>query len=335
MKLTNIKTEPITRAEQISLSDHFVICCTRGSITILQRDTLQVLKKITQVTHVLKAVVSPNEKWALILATNDAFYILSLESYNIKKYNIMGRSPCGCCIDGHWTFDGKSFFIPVYNGTTTISSLRRYSFNETQDNNLPYTDILNDKYYYRTVVPIHSMNKYLILAIDRCKQDHRISNYYTLIVFDGELFEEYPLPDFDHNLSPSHIEYNDNTHIVTLRGILGLSVSFQYKNGKFCHVENNSFTGFKNNIDNQEIITNILKAAGCKHNEVNEIIRSSNRYRYYVSSNKGLIVVDKETYSIVSRIRFKHGIEKTVEFGSRYIGVATLDGLRMYEILEE
>lgn len=339
MKLTKIKAEPITRAEQISLSQNFVVCCTRGSVSVLERATLCLIKKIGTLSHAVAALVSPDEKWVLILATNDTFYVLSLDTYKIRKYVIEGAHPCGCLINGCWSFDGKSIYILVYNSSVGTSAVRRYTFNAMLEKRLAYVDMIQGKYYFRCMRLVPEINKCLLLGIDRDKQDENREDYHTIVKFDGESIEEYPLPEFERYISPSYIDYDKSTQRITLieaaglTASLGLSVCFEEIDGKMCRVENDSKPDFQCSIDDEETIAAILNAAGCECNDVSEIVQSSNKSVYYISCSKGLIVVDSETLDVVARIRIKHGIQKTVEFGTKYIGIATLDGLRVYEIL--
>lgn len=329
MKLAPIKCEAVTGASRgVYLSHSYIVCCRGTSVFVLERETLRLLKKVTGVDHIKNASVSPDEKWVLITATNDAFYILSLADFSIARYSISdGSVNCGNTVKGCWSFDGKAVFVTVdYSHSDSVfSSLRRYSFNGRLDERLNHTDLIKDRFYFRALTAVPEIKRYLLLGDDRSKD--RGSD--TLIVSDGESFEEYPIFGVDGNAGMSGIVYDTQTHRIMLSGILGISEVFEAKDGAIRRL-----SALESAVPNESDTYNaVLAAAGCDAVEVNDVIRSANGELYYVSAKNGLTAVSANAYAVSAPVRIRNGVLKTVEFGDRYLGVATLDGVRVYELI--
>lgn len=94
-------------------SNGYIVRITGGSITILARETNEILRQHKGHHYLYTGDICPDETQCFALENGKHFYVYSLENYELIKRVTLPRGYE--CIDmyGHYTEDGKQICIPA------------------------------------------------------------------------------------------------------------------------------------------------------------------------------------------------------------------------------
>ena len=123
MKL--LKLNVLNYVESTKVSTKYVFGFTGSRVKIFNKE-MQLIKEIPRLDHVYTGSISPDEKKLLLVSTGNRFYILSLETFELKKYTVCGREDYNLEGRGCWSFDGKEILLCANGCSTGISALRIY-----------------------------------------------------------------------------------------------------------------------------------------------------------------------------------------------------------------
>lgn len=333
MKTIEINSNLFSRSKKIIISKKFIISLT-GSAAIIADKKFNVLKKITGLSYVYEGQISPDEKTLLLISNGNCFYIISLDSFEIiKKQVIRDSSMEG---NGFWSFKGDAVIVVGTNNKTLISFVRSYnvfdySFKESN---------LDNKYTFISSTSVQKLNKHLIIGYNR-KDDNAV----YILWYDETEFKEYKINNYNDTIS--NIEYNIFLNVIVVYGQQSTILCDNYGNQKkdisLFEPEAITFTAldlFPENIfdiQQQNIIKNLsshLELEGSSIFEsINKIYWASNSKNIYIATTKKIFVFNISENEIVYSKNISYGVQDIIEIEKNIIAISTWNGVKTYKLV--
>lgn len=343
MKLERIKCKPLERAKDFCVSLSYIIGCTGQKATIMDKH-LNLLHTVEGLDYVYSAHVSPDETKLLLISTLNKFYIVDMQTF--EKTRITVKTPYNCNLEGQgcWSFDGASVLIPVHCRTASRSStLRRYYI----DDSGKYHDYLADKYCITGIWRMEATHTYFLTGYDR-QEDCR--NYF--IFFDGTGFQEFPLERSVSILAPT-VSIDEEKGVITisslgycrhftLEGKEIQSISHPAPKDKICKMSDVFPHSFDDTVEAQNLRNELFEAFGLEEisipkcfsipDAVRKIIASSCGSYHYLASQSGFYLLDAPTGEVLAYVPEEWGVQNVQELSPGLILVATMSGVKLYQI---
>ena len=340
MILKRIINDVLNYSKYISVFEHYVVIITGKRAIICDRE-FHPIHTVENLNYADKAYISPDEKNILIVSTSNHFCVVSLTDFKVKSVTI--RSPyngnlqgCAC-----WSYDGRSVYVNAENPETTLSFLRRYDISD-----MSYKNLLPDIHFVQAAAPLRVAGKYYLVARDR-ENGEKNNDGCSLIVFDGESYEEYPFCGKNIGeevlLSWEYEEKSGTFIIYTLCSTYHCDI-----NGNIIETVpvpkeeklTSSFSDvFKNVVPDKKGFKR-LKAL-CElfgldnmttDDTINIIRNSADGKKIFVGTHYGLYVLDAETKEILYEEKISYGVQNIAEISADVIAAEKWHGVWLYEI---
>ena len=340
MKLEKIKCKPLERVKKLCISKSYIIGCTGQKAIILDKQ-LNLVHTVENLNYVYTAQISPDESKLLLISNGNQFYIVDMQTFDVKRVTV--KAPYNGNLEGRgcWSFDGKSVWIPLQRRTDYINStLRRYSIENLSD----YQNYLEDKYNLDDILKIDACEKYLLLGYNRKENNKRY-----FIYFDGVEFQEFPV-DLSVTMIAPTTTVDMEKGIVTIASIAGCR-QFTLE-GKFIrtisHPEpkdkmlcfSDAFRNlFAYDPDKQNRIKESSIALGIEDisapDYINMYETSKCRNYIYLASESGFYVLDMKTGNILAFVPEEYGVKSFVEILPGLLALATWTGTKLYRLYDQ
>lgn len=344
MVLKKLKPGFLKHAKSFCFSEKYSVFCTGRRAFICDRE-LKLLYTVEKLSYVYRASISPDEKNLLLVSNANIFYLVDLNDFAVKKYTVRGKYNGNLEGRGCWSFDGNSVLLDVENPKTVNSALRRYAMND----GMSYEDLIAERYYLVSIDAIKELNKYLLIGMDREKFNRDEPDEWSMIWFNGDSFEEFPIRHMDISLDVvKHIEYEAATNTVI---IYGFPKTFR------CDLQGRiiekiapvptekveiSFSGVFSNLGLEKEDFDSLKSLSALFgmenlsldDSINKMCTSSDGKKHYIGTNLGLFIVDAETGKLIKKVSIDYGVQDIAEISPGIIVVTTWGGIKVFEIVE-
>lgn len=319
-------------------SEKYAVFCT-GKTAIICDKKMNVIQKIEKLDYVYSALASPDEKYLLLISNSNKFYVVNMNDFSVTKQIVRGKYDYNLEGRGCWSFDGNRIYIPVYNVDSGTSALRCYDHLQ----NFSSIDLLEEKYWLHSITPVINLKKYLLMGTQRRNFDG--DDPLSMIWFDGNSFEQYPIDIKVYNDIARKTEYDTATDTVILYG-LNKTVRFDIY-GKYIEEipvpeegkRTFSFSDvFKNVLSDNDLksITDLSNSYGMENvtvnDRINKICLSSDEKTLYVGTHMGLFAIDAKTQEIIA----KKPIDDIQDIKELYPGsivVSTYSTVKLFQLV--
>ena len=343
MVLKELKKNFLKYAKGFCFSENYSVFCTGQRAFICDRE-LNLLYTVEKLSYVYYASVSPDEKTLLLVSNSNLFYLVDLNVFSVKKYTIRGKFSDNLEGRGCWSFEGKSLYFNVCNRKTLNSALRRYDLS----NDMSYEDMLIEKYWLVSIKSVKELNKYMLIGLDRKKQELDRIDCWMLIWFDGASFEEYPIENVDVCDGIKYAEYDVITDTVILYGhSKTFRCDFQGKileNLSFFSMEkltgsfSNVLSGLEYSNEDLDLLKRLSAFLKMKNvsldDSTEKICLSSDGKKYYVGTHLGLFIIDAEIKAVLKKEEIDYGVQDIAEISKNVIAVSTWNGVKIFEVVD-
>lgn len=299
MKLIEMKFPKLIRAKNIAISKKYLLFTTGKKVLIFDKK-FQLIQEIDGLRYCYKAIISPDEKSVLLISNLNHFKILSLNTFEISRHTIKGEYSGNLEGRGCWAFDGNKVLLCVYDEQSMLSALRTYDLENESD----YSEALCDKYWLTNIMPIDAYNKYLLTGFNR--NNHK--NY--LIWYDGTIFEEYCLENFDDVIVKT--EYDKQNLGITIYGLEKSLLCDYYGN----RLEKIAIAGKEIEMDNVLSSKNICDG------------------KYIcIGTHEYLYCYDVKYSQLVFQKKILYGVHDIVEMEDNILLISTWNGIKVFKIV--
>lgn len=337
MKLERIPCKYLNRAQNVFVSNSYIIGCTGQKAVILNRQ-LEFVHIVQGLEYVYCAQMSPDEKSLLLISNGNKFYVVDMETFSTIRITV--KSPFNRNLEGRgcWSFDGKSILIPVQHNRTGKSTLRCYSLETLQE----FQEFLPEKYYLAGISQTDTPGTYFLTGYNRNDNNQRY-----LIFFDGISFRETPLNDTQMIIlsADADIQHNIIT-IYTPNGCQQFTLDGTPLS-KIAHpaptMQSLSFSDiftswFHNEPDLLSDLTTLSTSLGLDNvfatDSINKYEVSQCGNYYYLASQSGFYLLDAKTHAVLAVIKEEFGVQNFEELSPRVLAMATWHGIRIYKIID-
>ena len=340
MTLSEVKYEFLRYAKGFCFSTMYSVFCT-GMTTIICDEKLNLLHKIGKLHSVYRAVISHDEKMLLLISNANVFHIVNLYDFSVTRHVIRGKYGYNLEGRGCWSFTNDLIYILVYNAKTYTSALRCYSIAD----NMTYKDLFEDRYLFTSIVPVKELNKYLLIGLDRMKQEQGNPDCYNILWFDGDTLEKYPIQGISDDVISS-AEYDVSTNSVI---VYGHTKTFRYDVHGKLHNEvaipkagmiSISFSDVFNNADVPVEVYDRIKALSASfgmedmslNDSITKICTSADGENIYVATRLGLFIVKATSHEVIAEKMIDYGVLDIAEISPKLIAASTWSGVRFFKI---
>ncbi len=342
MKFKQLKYDFMKNAKNFCFSEKYSVFCTGRRAFICSRK-LDLLFTAENLSYVYHAFISPDETQLLLISAENIFYLVDLYDFIVEKYTIRGKYSGNLEGRGCWSLHERSLYFNVCNDKTLNSALRCYNLND----NMSFKDLLEEKYWLVSIMPVKELDKYLLFGLDRKKFELDQTDCWNMIWFDGVSFEEYPVENISGDaIRCAEYESETNTVIIyghkkTLRcsvyGKIAESISLP-EPGVITASFSGVFSDMNMESDNIYELKKLSNAFAMEnislYDSLNKVCLSYDRKRYYVGSHLGIFVVDAETKSILGKQKIDYGVWNIAELSPNIIVISTWNGVKVFEIVD-
>ncbi len=293
---------------------------------------------VDKLDYVYSADVSPDESKLLLVSNLNKFYIVDLQTFEVKRHTV--RAPYNYNIEGLgcWSFDGQYIYIAVMKRKPINSTLRRYNASDLTD----YVDFMAEKYAFGCFIRLEKSNTYFLCGCNR--QDY---NKHYFVYFDGATSLEIPL---EVDVISHNLQFDEENGIVTVASC----DEFFYqvtKLGKLIrkikhpapiektHNFADIFTPlFAVNEEFEKNVHDITASFGFDRisfkDRINQVAESSCGKYLYMASASGFYVLNKDGDKVLASVSEKFGATNFTELEPGLIAVANMSTVKLYKICE-
>lgn len=333
MEFKIVTNKELSRIRVVTKSEHYIVGSTGGQVKIFNSE-MEHLKTITNVFQVYGCYISPNEKNLLLVSMANIFYVLSMETFHMKKYTIKGKYNGNLEGEGCWTLDGRGCCFCVSNRDNGVSALRIYEDIESGN----YCEILTDAFCLTSIFPIPSEKKYLLSGYDRT------DDKCCLIWYDGNTFEKHPIEDYDDTIRK--VIYNTNDSTCTVCGLTStIQCSAQGKHINRIELPQSSASVF----DFFSVFTNVPLSQTARetlrekiHNweltclqdadSIRDVAYSQLGPYLYIATTRGLLCINYELNKIEAEVIIPYGVTEILKLSEELLIISTWESARLIRI---
>lgn len=317
IKLQEVKFDCLKNEKSIAFSNKYVIICTGKRVIVCDRD-LSVLKTFCDMHYVYDAKISPDEQQLLLISSSNCFYVVDLNSFEIRKHTVIGTYSGNLEGRGCWAFDSQSFYLVGSSKRNGVSAIIQYN---THDATSPTNLYLAGRYSIFYIKAIQETGQYVAVGLDHNRSKLENGSSWSIIKFDGENSEELQIPEIFGDCV-RYVQYHptlNSLKICCIQNDVSIALGVP-KDGSLFKIndiiENNAFKLPIGSI-------------------INSYCLSSDEAKIYIATNKGLFVGDYNNRKIIASKRYKHGVLDVKELNNKLLLLSTVNGIKAFEILSD
>ena len=154
--------QKLRHSKNLTLTSRYIILYNGSSVVIYDYKFV-CQKKILNLKYVYNGYVSPDETKLLLVSNENRYYLVSLENFSVLKTCSI-KSPHNGNLEGNACWHSNdSFFLPVQNDVSMLSTLRKYNCDSSDS----FEDFLAGLFWITYVTFVAKNDSYLIIGLDR------------------------------------------------------------------------------------------------------------------------------------------------------------------------
>ncbi len=311
MIISNDIKKELRFAKNFTITPNYIILYT-GTTVVICNKQFNLIKKIQNIKYVYNGYVSSDEKSLLLVSNVNRIYIISLEDYLIK-YTYTAKKPYSGNLEGRacWSATDNTFFIPVQNEESMLSTIRQISCFP----NLTFNDYLTEKFWIVYISFVQCEGRYLAIGLDRKNQ------CWNLIWWNqNEAFDIKEIQDFNDAIF--EVELIQCSKQIVLTGETQIYLC--------------DFDGLPQKSIEMLVIPEIkglLSSCSIEFGDITCIKFSQNKSNtMYIGTSKSLIVWDLSCQSVIKSFEFEFGVHNVEDLQDGVLLVSTWTGVKVLEI---